>query len=626
MLYPKQSQTRCVLDLNGIWDLAREHEKCGQEDGFEAEKKVAVPCSYNDLYAEEGFRMWSGGVWYSRTFVVPRALRGERLVLRFGSVAYSAEVYVNGLIAGAHAGGHTPFECDVTQLVTGGDNLLCVRGQNTLSAETVPMGGLNNAPENGQFAGQYPDVPFDFFPYGGIQRNVCLYTTSPRGWISDIRVVTTIDGATGRVSIQGAIDGARSSGGVSAFARDKGVAVRVTVDGATTDAALGRRFATQTSQSFDADLAIEDCKFWGVGAPNLYVATIALVDGAGEVVDEYAQRFGVRTIAVAGDRLLLNGAPVYLQGFGRHEDFPIVGKGLCHGVNVRDHELLRWINANSYRTTHYPYSEELVALISFGSIVERSTKRPARAATARLLMRGLRLVGAMAGFPGARALTAPPAITLDAARACAVAMPEDAPRIVMGSKSASRRALLAAMGCADFEVRVPDIDEKAIGDRATIAAEDLVLAVARAKMAALTFHSAARSTAWLPAPAQEAAATAAREALLSAGFACTELLLCADQVVRCEGRIREKPVDATEAERFVRSYSAGAPAECVNGLVLHDLRTGASVERVQISKVHLRPMADDVIKAFAAEPLLLTCAGALMIEHPSVKVRQLEGG
>ena len=72
--------------------------------------------------------------------------------------------------------------------------------------------------------------------------------------------------------------------------------------------------------------------------------------------------------------------------------------------------------------------------------------------------------------------------------------------------------------------------------------------------------------------------------------------------------------------------SESAPAECVNGLVLHDLRTGATVERVQISKVHLRPMADDVIKAFAAEPLLLTCAGALMIEHPSVKVRQLEGG
>ncbi|KAH8072894.1 beta-glucuronidase [Aureococcus anophagefferens] len=199
MLYPKQSQTRCVLDLNGIWDLAREHEKCGQEDGFEAEK-VAVPCSYNDLYAEEGFRMWSGG------------------------------------------------------------------------------------------------------------RNVCLYTTSPDGWISDIRVVTTIDGATGRVSIEGAVDGA---GGI-------GDTIHITVDGATTAAILDPADAGN-SRRFNVDLVIEDCKFWGVGAPNLY-------------------------------------------GFGRHEDFPIVGKGLCHGVNVRDHELLKWINANSYRTTHYPYSEELVAL------------------------------------------------------------------------------------------------------------------------------------------------------------------------------------------------------------------------------------------------------------------------
>ena len=218
-----------------------------------------------------------------------------------------------------------------------------------------------------------------------------------------------------------------------------------------------------------------------------------------------------------------------------------------------------------------------------------------------------------------------------AAAAAASLAPEPEPereaRIILGSSSRSRRALMQErLGSRLAGTLAPDIDEKAIGDRATIAAEDLVLAVARAKMAALTFHSAARSTAWLPAPAQEAAATAAREALLSAGFTCTELLLCADQVVRCEGRIREKPVDAAEAEVFVRSYSAGAPAECVNGLVLHDLRTGATVERVQISKVHLRPMADDVIKAFAAEPLLLTCAGALMIEHPSVKVRQLEGG
>ena len=61
-------------------------------------------------------------------------------------------------------------------------------------------------------------------------------------------------------------------------------------------------------------------------------------------------------------RVLLNGKPVYLQGFGRNEDFHILGKGLNHSLNIRDHDLLRWINANSYRTTHYPYSEELMQL------------------------------------------------------------------------------------------------------------------------------------------------------------------------------------------------------------------------------------------------------------------------
>ena len=165
MLYPERTKTRDVLDLNGIWDLAREHEAGDQHNGFVPEKKVAVPSSYNDLYADEGFRMWFDGVWYSRTFTLPRMLRDERLVLRFGSVAYRCEVFVNGARVGAHEGGHTPFEFDVTAAVTFDDaNLLCVRGENILSAKTVPMGNLSNKPENGQFAGQYPDVPFDFFP------------------------------------------------------------------------------------------------------------------------------------------------------------------------------------------------------------------------------------------------------------------------------------------------------------------------------------------------------------------------------------------------------------------------------------------------------------------------------
>ena len=51
-----------------------------------------------------------------------------------------------------------------------------------------------------------------------------------------------------------------------------------------------------------------------------------------------------------------------MKGFGKHEDSDIRGKGLDDVLNVRDFELLKWIGANSFRTSHYPYSEEIMQM------------------------------------------------------------------------------------------------------------------------------------------------------------------------------------------------------------------------------------------------------------------------
>ena len=311
-----------------------------------------MPASYNDLYAEEGFRMWKDGMWYQRTFVVPNTLQGERLVLRFGAVAYRARVFVNGREVGSHEGGHLPFECEVTDVVEWDNpNLVCVRCENRLSATTVPMGELRNAGENGQFAGQYPDVPFDFFPYAGIQRDVCLYTTPKKAFLISVRVTTAVS-ADGVATIR--VTGCAGGNGLYVAVGCVSRQTRKMYDG-------GRTGPLYNGHKFSVDIQIPDAELWGVFQPNLYDAEITLYYG-GDVVDTYKQRFGIRTVRVTGNRLLLNGKPVYLQGFGRHEDFPIIGRGLCHAANVRDHELLKWVNANSYRTTHYPYSEELVRL------------------------------------------------------------------------------------------------------------------------------------------------------------------------------------------------------------------------------------------------------------------------
>ena len=338
MIYPKQTLTRSLFELNGIWNFARELEPKNYADGFVSEKQVAVPGSYNDLFTENEFRMWDKGVWYSRSFTIPQILKGERLVLRFNAVCYRGEIFLNGQRLGAHETGYTPFEFDITDFVCEEENLLCVRVENILSSDTVPMGNLNNASEPGQLGGQYPDMPFDFFPYAGIHRPVMIYTTSKIAWLDCVIVETKIDGT---VKLSGKVAGSASK--VSVVCEENSIEAKI------------------VGGTFEALFQIDDVKLWDVGQPMLYDVLIRVKDASEHVLDEYKQRIGVREVKVK-NRVLLNSKPIYFQGFGRHEDFPIVGKGLNHSVNIRDHELLKWINANSYRTTHYPYSEELIQL------------------------------------------------------------------------------------------------------------------------------------------------------------------------------------------------------------------------------------------------------------------------
>jgi beta-glucuronidase len=65
---------------------------------------------------------------------------------------------------------------------------------------------------------------------------------------------------------------------------------------------------------------------------------------------------------VRDSKFLINGELFYFKGFGKHEDFAIHGRGFDAVVNVKDIGLLKWIGANSFRTSHYPYSEELMRL------------------------------------------------------------------------------------------------------------------------------------------------------------------------------------------------------------------------------------------------------------------------
>lgn len=346
MLYPIATTSRSTHVLDGIWNFCRELEEIDYSQGFAPEKQTAVPSSYNDLYVEEEFRLPAASVWYSREFRLPLLLEKERLVLRFGAVNYHATVYLNGTLLGEHKTGYTPFEFEITSLVNfRKENFLSVRVASHLSCETMPMGNLSNPAEPGQIGGQYPDTPFDFFNYAGIHRPVLIYSTNRTAWLERVRIATKeIQEAGATISISGNFAGECAT-------------IRLSVGDNTVIANCQGE-----SGKFHATLFIPKARLWDVFEPNLYSLCIQLLDRSGELIDEYSERFGIRTVRVDGQRLLLNDKPVYLQGFGRHEDFPVIGRGLNNALNIRDHELLKWINANSYRTSHYPYSEEMVRL------------------------------------------------------------------------------------------------------------------------------------------------------------------------------------------------------------------------------------------------------------------------
>jgi beta-glucuronidase len=324
MLRPQTNACRTAYDLSGTWsfrlDAADEGRERGWSGGVPEGVPIGVPGSWNDQVP--GARDELGPAWYERRFELP-ATGDRETALRFGSVVYAAEVWLNGERLGEHEGGHLPFALTCSDALREGENVLVVRVDGRLARDRVPPGlVLREHTHPREFC---PDVPYDFFPFSGIHRRVELVAT-PRERIRDVRLETALDGDAAVVSIEVEAD-----------------------EGELTLRLDGERIFSPHRV---------DCEqLWHPDHPLLHRLEIEFRRG-GELVDHNVLTVGFRTVAVEGERLLLNGEPVGLRGFGRHEDFPVLGRGAVPAVAARDLLLMRNLGANSFRTAHYPCDEE----------------------------------------------------------------------------------------------------------------------------------------------------------------------------------------------------------------------------------------------------------------------------
>jgi beta-glucuronidase len=342
VLTPRQSSSREYLRLDGLWRFRFDPSAEGVAARWwsrplPGHREMPVPASYNDLVTDPGERDYVGDVWYQRDVWVPGSWEGRRIVLRCDAATHHGTIWSGNERVADHRGGYTPFEADVTRLVTFGEPLrVTVRVGNELTMDTIPPGVISARP-GGHRTQRYFH---DFYNYAGLHRSVWLYST-PLSFIDGVVVRTDFDPGSGQGLVRYQAEvvddrGAYGSALTSAVLRD--------ADGAVVARASGPA----------GELAVPSARPWQPSDPYLY--RLDLTHGE----DEYSLPAGIRTVRVAGDRLLLNGEPVQLRGFGMHEDGALRGKGHDDARLVRDFALLKWIGANSFRTSHYPYAEEVL--------------------------------------------------------------------------------------------------------------------------------------------------------------------------------------------------------------------------------------------------------------------------
>ena len=337
------NQYRDLITLDGFWDFCKDEDAKGIENRWFEQipkgREIAVPASINEQCSD--LMDYFGMCWFEKDIYLPKSFEGKKVYLRFGSVTGKCTVWVNSSKVAYHEGAHLPFECEISEYLSNGENKIVVLSDNRLDPWALPPAAMLSREGREGFFVTYPAVTYDFFPYSGIHRSVYLYTTSEKR-IEDITIKTIIDGDRAKVEYK-----------VEVSKGTKGI-ISVQVDNQN----WKREIKTEDS-GVCGYIEIMNPRLWDIDQPNLYQMKVRL-EMDNEVVDEYIQPFGIRSIKVEGNKLLLNGKEIYLRGFGKHEDFQVLGKGFHPSLVVKDFALMDWIGANSFRTSHYPYDENVL--------------------------------------------------------------------------------------------------------------------------------------------------------------------------------------------------------------------------------------------------------------------------
>ncbi|MEA2530645.1 MAG: hypothetical protein QOG89_2289 [Thermomicrobiales bacterium] len=298
--YPRPQLRRSDWSsLDGPWQFALDPDAVWTVPGqVQWNATIAVPFSPETPASGIGETDFFRACWYRRTFEAPPLASGERLFLRFGAVDYVATVWVNNQIVATHEGGYTPFAADVTDaLVPDGAQVVVVRAEDDPHDLAKPRGKQDW--KLNPHAIWYPRT-------SGIWQTVWLERV-PATRIGSLRWEANLE--RWEIGLDLLLDG---------VSRDD-LRVDVTLRAGTrlladdSYAVIGGEVARRIALS---DPGIDDSRnelLWRPGSPTLIDADLTLQTADGEVIDRVQSYTALRTVAIQGDRVILNGRPLTLR-------------------------------------------------------------------------------------------------------------------------------------------------------------------------------------------------------------------------------------------------------------------------------------------------------------------------
>jgi beta-galactosidase len=273
-----------------------------------------------------------GTGWYRKSFKLDKADEGKTVIINFDGIYMESQVWVNGLKAGIHKNGYTPFWFDITALLnpSGKVNVIAVKVENV---------GRNSR----------------WYSGSGIYRNVHLTLTQPVHVAPWGVYVTTPEikqeSAVVNLAVTARNDDVKESNALIIInIKDKDGRLLTTAEQKIV-------IAGKSENTTIKRVEIKNPQLWSFDTPDIYTAEIKIEAGS-KVTDAVNKTFGIRSINFSAEKgFLLNGKPVKLKGGCMHHDNGLLGSAAYDRAEVRKVELMKASGYNAIRCAHNPPSE-----------------------------------------------------------------------------------------------------------------------------------------------------------------------------------------------------------------------------------------------------------------------------